>query len=90
MIYCWKIFHGKCDISPTDLFSVPPHGGTRGHRFKVNHVRSQIDIRKRAFVPRCVCQWNNLPDHVVAEECLNMFKTLIAEALGDKMYDYHD
>ena len=90
MIYCWKIFHGKCVISPTDLFSVPPHGGTRGHRFKVNHVRSQTDIRRQAFVPRCVCQWNNLPDRVVAEDSLNMFKALIAEAVGDKLYDYHD
>ena len=88
MIYCWKMFHGKCCLSPTDLFSISPLGGTRGHRFKVNHVRVQTDVRKRAFGPRCVNQWNSLPDRVVVEEGLKAFKVLLAEALGDKLFEY--
>ena len=33
MIQCWKVFHGKCSVSPTDVFLLAPQSGTRGHRF---------------------------------------------------------
>lgn len=88
MLYCWKIFHGKCAVSPADLFVVSPCGGTRGHRFKVNHVRAQTDVRKRSFAVRCIKHWNRLPDSVVGEQNLSTFKRLLADALGDKLFDF--
>ena len=33
MILCWKIFHGKCCISPIDVFIISRHDRTRGHKF---------------------------------------------------------
>ena len=33
LIKYWKIFHGECSIRPTDIFSMAPVLGTRGHRF---------------------------------------------------------
>ena len=88
MVYCWKIFHGECCISPTDLFVIPPRSDTRGHRYKVNHVRAQTDVRKRSFALRCITQWNCLPDHVVAEKKIKTFKANLVEALGDRLFKY--
>ena len=88
MIYCWKIFNGKCCIHPVTLFSPAPQRGTRGHQFKVGHVRVQTDVRRRAFSVRCVNQWNGLPRDVVTEQDYRTFKNKLATALGDKLYWY--
>ena len=50
MIQCWKMFHGKCSIATTNLFTMTPQSGTRGHRFK---VLAATDVRKRSFAVRC-------------------------------------
>ena len=88
MIQCWKVFHGKCAVSPTDLFTLAAQSGTRGHRFKVFHPRSRTDVRRRSFAVRCVESWNSLPDHVVAEPSYKAFKTALADALGNRLFDY--
>ena len=88
IIQCWKIFHGKCFLNPLDLFTMPPQTTTRGHRFKICHVRTQTDVRKRAFAIRCIERWNSLPDHVVAENDLKRFKGLLADSLGDALYEF--
>ena len=88
MIQCWKLFHGKCSIEPTSLFSMAPQSGTRGHRFKVSHVRAATDVRKRSFAARCVGPWNALPDCVVSIESLKSFKKMLADALGDALFEY--
>lgn len=88
MIQCWKIFHGKCSITPDSLFTMAPPSGTRGHRFKVSHIRAATDVRKRAFAARCVRPWNALPDSVVSEGNLSVFKKNLANALGEKLFEY--
>ena len=88
MIQCWKMFHSKCSIAPTDLFTMAPPSGTRGHRFKVSHIRAATDVRKRAFAVRCVGPWNALPDEVVAEESLDAFKKKLADTLGESLFEY--
>ena len=88
MIQCWKMFHAKCAVSPTDLFTLAPQSATRGHRFKVCHPRPQSDVRKRSFSVRCVGYWNALPDCVVMETDYKTFKVLLAETLGDALYDF--
>ena len=65
IIYCWKIFHGKCGVSPDQIFTLS-HSSTRGHSFKIYHVRSTIDVRQRFFSVRIVPVWNSLPDNVVS------------------------
>ena len=88
MIQCWKIFHGKCSISPTDLFTMAPQSGTRGHRYKLSHIRAATDVRKRAFAIRCVGPWNALPDEVVSEENICSFKKKLADVLGDTLFKH--
>ena len=88
MIKCWKMFHGKCAVNPTDIFTLAPQSGTRGHRFKLCHPRSHTDVRQRSFSVRCVGTWNTLPDHVVAETDFKTFKALLADALGNTLYNY--
>ena len=88
LFMAWKIFNGKCCIHPVTLFSPAPQGGTRGHQFKVGHVRVQTDVRRRAFSVRCVNQWNGPPRDVVTEQDYRTFKNKLATALGDKLYWY--
>lgn len=88
LIQCWKIFHAQCTIDPTALFALAPRTGTRGHRFKISHVRAQTDLRNRSFSARCVESWNSLPDRVVAASDLNAFKSMLVDSLGEALYSY--
>ena len=65
-----------------------PQSATRGHSYKIAHVRAQTDIRSRAFAVRCVEMWNALLDDVVSETNLKTFKGMLANQLGDKLYDF--
>ena len=78
----------RCAASPTDLFTLPPQLGMRGHCFKIFHPRSQTDVRRRSFPVRGVRLLNSLPEHVVTEPNYKTFKVLLAEALGDALYDF--
>ena len=89
LIYCWKMFHGKCAMAPADIFTVTGYGVTRGHRYKVDLPRTQTDIRKRSFGVRCVTTWNQLPDCVVSMKDLSAFKARLADCLGDNLFRYH-
>ena len=88
LIQYWKLFHGKCSIHASDMFTSAPRSGTRGHRFKIGHTRSQTDVRCRSFSVRSVDRWNDLPDHVVAEPNIDVFKVLLADSLGDALFSY--
>ena len=88
MICCWKIFNDKSCIAPDSLFSPAPVGNTRGHPYKVGHVRAQTDVRRRSFSIRCVDQWNRLPENVVLEQNYKSFKQKLAMALGNELYWY--
>ena len=88
MIQCWKMFLGKCAVSPTELLTLAPESVTRGHRFKVCHPRPHTDVRQRPFSVRCVRLWNSRPGHVVTETDFHTFKGLLADALGDLLYEH--
>ena len=91
LIQYWKIFHGQCSVRSHDLFTMAPQrAATRGHCFKIAHVRTQTDVRKRAFAVRCIEAWNSLPDHVVSETDFTTFKRLLADSLGERLYDFPD
>ena len=88
IIKIWQIFHGKCAISPDDLFT-PPYSGTRGHQFKVALMRRRRDLCKRFFNIRCVTLWNSLPASLVSIQNLDGFKNALPSHLGDLLFDYH-
>ena len=88
LLKCWKIFHGKCGISPEDLFSLNSRGVTRGHRFKVEHVRCELECYRRSFGVRCVSVWNSLPDDLVGCVSIEGFKRGLHVVLGSTLFDY--
>ena len=88
LIMYWKIFNGKSVLLPTDLFKVAPQRGTRGHCYKIFVPTTHTDIRKRFFNVRCIPTWNSLPQHVVTAASLSCFKKLLAEEMGDALFDY--
>ena len=88
LIQYWKIFNGKSCITTTDMFQVAPQSGTRGHCHKIFMPSACTDVRKRFFNVRCVPAWNSLPQHVVTAPNLPVFKKLLAETLGDVMFEF--
>ena len=89
LIYYWKIFHGKCAVTPADMFKMAKCTGTRGHRYKIELPRTQTDVRKRCFSVRHIIIWNKLPDEVVSTCDLSVFKAKLADCLGDDLYKFH-
>ena len=90
IIKYWKIFHNQCSISPEDIFVPAPQISTRGHCYKLSHILSVYECRKRFFSVRAVSLWNSLPADVVQLESLNLFKAEVHSFLGDRLYEYHD
>ena len=89
MLKCWKIFHRQCQIAPEKLWDMNVDRRTRGHAFKINPRRGQVDARTRFFSHRVVRDWNELPGWLVQESSLPQFKKGLAEVLGDRLYEYH-
>ena len=90
MIKCWNIFHGKSTIRPTDLWKLDTarSSSTRGHMFKIQHERCQVDARGRFFSVRVIRDWNSLPASTVGADNLNRFKASLAEALGERLFEF--
>ena len=90
LIQCWKMFHGKSVVDPSDVFQLAPGGGTRGHSFKLYHTGASVEARRRTFAVRCVAEWNALPQTVVEAGSLEVFKRRLAEFLGDRLFDFEN
>ena len=90
IIKCWKIMHGVCSIDPGDLFIMNEGTRTRGHSFKISIERAVLECRRRFFSVRVAHEWNNLP--AVVAECtdLSLFKHMLAQHLGERLFDYYD
>ena len=89
LIECWKIMHGVAPFDPTSLFKFAPDVGTRGHVFKLAHIRCSLGCRRRFFSVRVVDSWNLLPSAVVELRDLGAFKAALKDFLGHKLYDYY-
>lgn len=90
LIMVWKILHGKCAISPSQLFSPAEYIGTRGHPYKLFLPRSRLDIRTRFFSIRIISTWNSLSQDTVTADTLEKFKGLLHRDLGDLLFQYAD
>ena len=86
MILVWKIFNGKCAISPEQVFTMD-NFITRGHRFKIFVPRTRLDARKRFFPVRVVQTWNSLGHDTVDCTTLDSFKSLLHRDLANRLYD---
>ena len=65
-----------------------PYGRTRGHPFRLLIPACISDIKGSFFGTRCVMWWNSLPISVVSVDCLAIFKRLLAEHLGEVLYEF--
>ena len=89
LIKYWRII--CCDMSEFDLLVLFQRSGeekTRGHRFKLVMSPCNTDVRQRFFDVRCVRVWNSLPVTVVESQSLAPFKSLLAEFLGDVLFEF--
>ena len=89
LIECWKIMHGVAPFDSTRLLQLAPVLGTRGHEFKLAHIRCSLECRRRFFPVRVVGPWNSLPSAVAELSDLGAFKAALKESLGQKLYDYY-
>ena len=89
LILVWKIFNGKCAISPNQVF-VMDSSITRGHSFKIFIPRTRLDKTRRFFSVRVIQSWNSLADDTVNSSALAIFKCLLHRDLGQKLYDFID
>ena len=85
----WKIFNGKCAISPGQVF-VMDNSITRGHQYKIYLPRTNLEVRKRYFSVRIIHTWNSLSNDTVCSTSLIAFKRLLHRDLGQRLFDYLD
>ena len=74
MIEVFKILNDFYDTRVTPALQRNLDMRTRGNSFKLNTIRSRLDIKKFSFCSRVVATWNSLPDDVVVATSLNSFK----------------
>ena len=75
MVY--KIVHGLVNINANELIHIKTSTSTistRGHRFKLKPSQFKLDVAKNQFCNRIVCNWNTLPDSIVAADTIVHFK----------------
>jgi ribonuclease P/MRP protein subunit RPP40 len=74
MIEVYKIKNGYYNDGCTVKLKLSQNTITRGHRFKLAHSHTHLDIRKHFFTNRVVSLWNELSDDVISAQTVNSFK----------------
>ena len=83
LIMVYRIFHGLVNINANELIHVKTSTSTistRGHRFKLQTSQFKRDVANNQFCNRVVCNWNNLPDSIVATASIVHFKKALRTA----------
>ena len=74
MIVMYKITNGLMDVDASLLFKWKQYSGLRGHSKKVEHTKSNTEIRRNFFTKRVITPWNKLPDYLIKADSVNAFK----------------
>ena len=77
LIMVYKIVHWLININANELIHIKTSTSTistRGHRFKLQTSQFKLDVAKNQFCNRVVCNWNTLPDSIVATDTIAHFK----------------
>ena len=77
LIMVYKIVHGLININANELIHIKTSTSTistRGHRFKLQTSQFKLYVAKNQFCNRVVCNWNTLPDSIVATDIIAHFK----------------
>ncbi len=76
LVMVYKILYGLVDIDSSQFFMLST-GSTRGHSMKLYKRRFHHDFAKFFFANRVVDIWNFLPDVLVSQPSLSLFKTAL-------------
>ena len=85
VIEVFKYLKGFSDIDFGKYFKIVENSRTRGHKYKIEKVRSRLDIRKNFFTQRVVNDWNTLPGVVVEATSVNGFKNRYDKYMEEKL-----
>ena len=88
LILCYKILNNLSVIQPSDLFTMAPSVGTRGHRYKIQVPQTSIDARRLFFSCRVIKPWNELSSLVVESTSVEAFKRALHGFLGEKLFEF--
>ena len=95
MIEIYKLLHGKYDRNTSNIINLyKDHNKlnerTGGHKWKICHEISRLNLRKESFPNRAVNMWNFLPEYVVNAPSVDSFKNRLDKQWSNEemVYDY--
>ena len=91
MLQTHKILHQEYDISHEIFFKRPVDNSTRGHSLKLFKDRvTNATLRRHFFSNRVIEMWNDLPEQVVSDPDLDVFKERLDQywSSRDWLYDF--
>ena len=89
LVKYWKVVRGCSEDSHLAvLLHRAPNVATRGHSYRLQRPMCATDMKSRFFDVRCIRWWNSLPACVVEADSLTTFKRLLADFLGDVLFQY--
>ena len=74
MLEVFKTVKGLNKMDCGKFFNFSKNKVTRGNSFKLETIRSRLEIRRNFFTRRVVTKWNNLSEEVVGANSVNSFK----------------
>ena len=74
MILVYRLINNNLGIDFNDFFTTPTLTSTRGHMYKLYKPSVTTRPRSNFFVIRVINDWNNLPDHIVSAQSLNLLQ----------------
>ena len=87
LIETFKYLQGYYKVDTKKLLPLSEEKRTRGHEFKLEKLRSRLDIRKNFYNLRVHDEWNSLPERVVQAPSVNSFKGRIDRHLQGCQYN---
>ena len=78
LVFLYKIVN-QLVVIPPDLYITSHQTNTRTHQHALLPFLCSTNSYRHRFFPATVCQWNTLPDHIVASSSLNIFQAAVTQ-----------
>lgn len=86
MILLYQIFH-QSEHPCKSLLHISDTAQLRGHPFKLAYQQCRLDCRKFSFSLRITHTWNALPRSVVMAPSVTVFKRLLDDHMGNRVFE---